>query len=163
MIFAGSKRSKHENKVVDVRNSADLIPPGAHDAGNVEAKKEGEQTRQVPRSLSPLFVLLLRPLSATLDVLFFGKLKCPVGSEDRQASIGVWAFLTFCLAPDTLGAKIATVCLVIQLHYIVEEKKDGREPDHPLDGEEKGSTLEGIHPGGELCPRRLPGFTTSLG
>ena len=55
------------------------------------------------------------------------------------------------------------VCLVLPLDDIVEEEKDGREPDHPLDGEVEGPHLAAINPGEETLPRRLLGFPTSLG
>ena len=112
-ILTRGEPGEHENRVVDVWVSAHLAPPGCHDARNIEAKKEGEQTGQFLCSGSPLVISLLRPLSATLEVLSFGKLKLPVGPEKRQGCVGVLAFLTFCLVPDIARAKIAQVPLVV--------------------------------------------------
>ena len=160
-ILAGGEAGEHENGVVNVWVSADLAPPGSHDARNIEAKKEGEKTGQLLCSTSPLSISCLRPLSATLEVLSFGKLKLPVGPQNRQASVGVWAFLTFRLVPDIAGAKIAQVPLVVQLHQVVEDEKEDREQDHPDHGEVKGSQVtpestgvgDGFAPGPTSLPR----------
>ena len=133
-----------------------MAPPGHHYAANVDAKKEGEQAGQFHCSSSPIFVLLLGPLSATLNVLIFVK-----NGHAAVGSGGVWAFPTFSLVHDITGAEKPHVLLVVHLHQVVEEEKEEREPEHPLDGEVKGSHLapeeagvdQGLAPG----PNSFPG------
>ena len=89
-------------------------------------------------------------------------MKFLVGPENGHAGGGgVWAFLTFRLVRDIPWAEKPHVFLVVHLHRVVENEKEEREPEHPLDGEVKGSHLapegagvdQGLAPG----PTSFPG------
>ena len=160
-ILTGDQASEHENSVVDVRDSADLVPPAGNDARDIEAEEEGEQARQRHRSIAPLRIFLLCPLSATLRVIV------RVASRQKpEKRFAVWRTcvvftarrvrpLALILVPDPVGAEEALVVLVVPLQHIVEDKEDEREPEHPLDGELERSQLARIEPGRPSSPRAL--------
>ena len=152
--------------------------PGESDpyACNVEAKKEGEQTRQFRCSSSPLSVSLPRPLSATVNVILVIRHKERRGYgavEVGGVGGGVRADCPFAfrIVPDIVRAKKAKVPLVVKLQEVVEDEKEDREQDHPQHGEVEGSHLtpesagvdgEAFAPGPSSCPRGPLDFT-SLG
>ena len=47
----------------------------------------------------------------------------------------------FRIVPDIIRAKKAPVQLVVKLQEVVEDEKEERDPEHPMDGEVEGSYL----------------------